>query len=151
MCWWSLTTRGRRHAEKLKLPVQRRIKSINTCIGKFCNGIYVCRQTYRHHFKTEQTFFWASTFVFDLWPGCCLTNRFKCAVWKELHIMYFVNPQIALYGTQIIFNKTAGDISNHTNCISLESLPVTGCLLLVGDVVGFFLYAKRKSLFFFRY
>lgn len=63
--------------------------------------------------------------------------------------MYFVNPQIALYGTQIIFNETAGDISNHTNYISLESLPVTGCLLLVRDVVEFFLYAKRKSLFCF--
>lgn len=62
--------------------------------------------------------------------------------------MYFVNPQIALYGTQIIFNETAGDISNHTNYIPLESLPVTGCLLLVGDVVGFF-YMLKENLYFF--
>lgn len=40
-------------------------------------------------------------------------------------------------------------ISNHTNYISLESLPAAGCLLLVGDVVGFFCMLKKKSLLFF--
>lgn len=49
---------------------------------------------------------------------------------------------------KLIFNETAGDISNHTNYISLESLPATGCLLLVGDIVVFSYMLKKKSLFF---